>query len=78
MKLLASCLLLAVGALALTATGCVQTMYSKSVTVKKDASGNVTGIEESECVTQPGQQPKYIRFEHLKAKSADAEPLTPK
>lgn len=69
---------MAVGVLAITATGCVQTMYTKSITIKKDASGNVIGTEETEGVTQPGQQPKYIQFEHLKAKSSDAGPITPK
>ena len=69
---------MAVGVLALGATGCVQTMYTKSITVKKDASGNITGTEETESVSQPGQQPKYVQFEHLKARSSDAEAIKPK
>ena len=69
---------MAVGVLALTATGCVQTIYTKSVTVKKDASGNITGTESTEAVSQPGQQPGYIQFEHLKANSSDASVIKPK
>ncbi len=65
-------------ALALFQTGCVQTMYTKSVSVKKDAAGNVLEITESEAVSQPGQQSKYISFDHLKARSADSNTMEPK
>ena len=36
-------------------TGCVQTMYNKSIAVTKDANGNIIQIVETESVTQPGQ-----------------------
>lgn len=42
--------------LCLMSTGCVvQSTYSKTVTVTKDAAGNVQSIVESETVTQPAQ-----------------------
>ncbi|KPX25974.1 hypothetical protein ALQ08_100826 [Pseudomonas syringae pv. delphinii] len=34
---------------------CVQTAYSKSIAVTKDASGRVVQTVETETVTQPGQ-----------------------
>jgi len=37
-------------------SGCVvQSTYSKTVTVTKDASGNILNITESETVVQPAQ-----------------------
>lgn len=36
-------------------TGCVQTTYNKSITVTKDAHGNIIQTVETESVTQPGQ-----------------------
>ncbi|AAY39336.1 hypothetical protein JTE78_01280 [Pseudomonas syringae pv. aptata] len=36
-------------------SGCVQTAYSKSIAVTKDASGRVVQTVETETVTQPGQ-----------------------
>ncbi|MFG3692071.1 hypothetical protein ACGFZ6_01590 [Stutzerimonas stutzeri] len=37
-------------------TGCVvQSTYSKTVTVTKDANGNILNITESETVVQPAQ-----------------------
>ncbi|OBS32815.1 hypothetical protein [Pseudomonas syringae] len=36
-------------------SGCVQTAYSKSIAVTKDASGRVVQTVEIETVTQPGQ-----------------------
>lgn len=35
--------------------GCVQTAYSKSIAVTKDALGRVVQTVEREAVTQPGQ-----------------------
>ena len=64
-------------AIALGATGCVQTIYTKTVQVRRDPSGNVLDITDVESVSQPGRQPKYIRFEHLKADSKDAETIKP-
>lgn len=40
---------------ALLSSGCVQTMYNKSIAVTKDANGNILQIVETESVTQPGQ-----------------------
>ena len=54
-------------AFAASLSGCtVPTTYSKSVTVKKDATGNVLEIAETETVIQPGGQGYLLRFEHLK------------
>jgi outer membrane lipoprotein SlyB len=36
-------------------SGCVQTAYSKSIAVTKDADGRVVQTVETETVTQPGQ-----------------------
>ncbi|MDC3740800.1 hypothetical protein KDL21_07120 [Pseudomonas syringae pv. syringae] len=36
-------------------SGCVQTAYSKSIAVTKDASGRIVQTVETETVTQPGQ-----------------------
>lgn len=36
-------------------SGCVQTAYSKSIAVTKDASGRVVQTVETDTVTQPGQ-----------------------
>ncbi|AKF49765.1 hypothetical protein PsyrH_04685 [Pseudomonas syringae pv. syringae HS191] len=36
-------------------SGCVQTAYSKSIAVTKDASGRVVQTVETETVTQPSQ-----------------------
>jgi hypothetical protein len=64
--------------IALGTAGCVQTIYSKSVEVKRDATGKVIETVEKEEVSQPGQQSKHIGFEHLRARSGDATPMTPK
>lgn len=36
-------------------TGCVQSTYSKTITVTKDAHGAVLGSVETETVVQPAQ-----------------------
>lgn len=36
-------------------SGCIQTAYSKSIAVTKDASGRVVQTVETETVTQRGQ-----------------------
>lgn len=36
-------------------TGCVQSTYSKTVTVTKDSQGQVLGTVETETVVQPAQ-----------------------
>ncbi|KQQ62270.1 hypothetical protein ASF66_11350 [Pseudomonas sp. Leaf129] len=46
-------------------SGCVQTAYSKSVTVTKDADGRVVQTVETETVTQPGQGYE-MRLEKIK------------
>lgn len=51
MKFNAAFLLLAITAL----SGCVQTAYSKSISVTKDAEGRIVQTVETETVTQPGQ-----------------------
>ncbi|MBI6717716.1 hypothetical protein [Pseudomonas syringae] len=51
MKTNLALLLLAV----ISISGCVQTAYSKSIAVTKDASGRVVQTVETETVTQPGQ-----------------------
>src|SRR5262249_23673895 len=60
-----------VGALALT--GCVPVMYTKSVTVRRDADGKVMYTEETEVISEPHSQTPRIQdlkgkssFEHLK------------
>lgn len=50
MKANLAVLVLAVVAL----SGCVQTAYSKSIAVTKDAEGRVVQTVETETVTQPG------------------------
>ncbi len=61
MKLNAAFLLLAVTAI----FGCVQTPYSKSISVTKDAEGRVAQTVETETVTQPGQG-YQMRMEKIK------------
>ncbi len=50
---------------ALAVSGCVQLQYSKSVNVRKDASGKILEIVETETVVQPGQG-WPIEFEYIK------------
>ena len=50
MKLNVAFLLLAITAL----SGCVQTAYSESISVTKDAEGRIVQTVETETVTQPG------------------------
>jgi hypothetical protein len=46
-------------------TSCIQTHSTKTITVHRDAAGNITGTTEIERDTQPGGSLKRIRFEHL-------------
>ena len=39
----------------LFSSGCVQTMYNKSIAITKDADGNILQIVETESVTQPAK-----------------------
>ena len=61
MKLNAVFLLLAITAL----SGCVQTAYSKSISVTKDAEGRIVQTVETETVTQPGNG-YQMRLEKIK------------
>jgi len=45
--------------------GCVNTQYEKSVTVTKDANGNIVSRVEHEGVIQPNQQGYPVKFEYL-------------
>lgn len=48
-------------------SGCtVPTTYSKSISVKKDATGKVLEIVETETVVQPGGHGYPVQFEHFK------------
>ncbi len=51
--------------LVISISGCVQTVYTKSVTVKKDVKGQIVERLETETVSQPGTG-WGIKFEHLK------------
>jgi hypothetical protein len=51
---------------ALLLAGCVSTTYTKSVSVTKDAQGNIIGTVEHEGVTQPNQQGWPVEFKYLK------------
>lgn len=46
-------------------SGCVQTHYTKSVSVKKDADGKIIERVETEAVVQPGSG-WPVKYEHLK------------
>jgi hypothetical protein len=56
---------LLIASLALAATGCVGTLYTKEVIVTKDATGNVIKTVVTETATQRGYG-SPIPFEHLK------------
>ncbi len=46
--------------------GCVQTQFHKSVTVHKDAAGNITETIETESISQPGSAwPVKFQYLHL-------------
>ena len=47
-------------------SGCVATQYQKSVSVTKDANGNIVSRTETESVIQPNQQGWPVKFEYLK------------
>lgn len=56
-------------------SGCVQTQFSKSITIHKDATGRITGTSETESLTQPGSA-MPVRFEHIK-KWDGSKPASP-
>ncbi len=54
-------------------SGCVPITYTKSVTVQKNAKGEITGITEFESITEPHSETKKLEavdkkmpFEYLK------------
>jgi hypothetical protein len=61
---------LVVFGLLLTFMGCVSpaippTVYSKTVTVYKDAEGRITGSEEVESIVQPQVKAYPVHLEHI-------------
>src|SRR5947209_13871709 len=60
--------------LGLLTCGCVATAYTKTVTVTKDAAGNVTQTVETETVSQPGQG-WPVKFEHLQGVQSAAKEI---
>jgi hypothetical protein len=72
MKRLTGTLIIGVASVVLF-SGCVPITYTKSVTVQKDAQGNITGTTEYESITEPHSEMKKIEavdqkmpFQHLK------------
>ena len=60
-------------------TGCVRTQFSKTVSVTKDANGNVISRTEVESMTQPGSA-WPMTMELLKTQAtvgADKAPMSP-
>jgi PBP1b-binding outer membrane lipoprotein LpoB len=58
--------IIALLSLALLASGCVNTTYTKSIAVTKDATGKIIQTVETEGVVQPHGQGWPLKFEHLK------------
>jgi len=46
--------------------GCVSTTYTKSISITKDANGNIVSRTETESVVQPNQNGWPVKFEYLK------------
>jgi hypothetical protein len=42
-------------------SGCVPITYTKTVIIKKDAQGNITGTEQIESITEPHSEMKKIQ-----------------
>ena len=59
----------------LALSGCVTTLVTKEVQVKKDANGKVIQTVETERVTQQGSA-RGMQFDYLKNKQADKGPAT--
>lgn len=47
-------------------SGCTAVTYTKSVSVKKDASGKVIESTDFESITEPHSESGKINFEYLK------------
>jgi len=58
--------LLVLGLLLVLLGACVTTQFEKSVTVRKDADGNVVETVETESVIQPNQWGTLVKFKYLK------------
>jgi len=61
--------------LCLVFCGCVRTLVTKEVQVKKDANGKIIETIETERTTQYGET-KGMQFDYLKNKPADRSPAT--
>lgn len=57
----------------LVLSGCVRTLVTKEVQVKKDANGKVIETIETERIIQQGAA-KGMQFDYLKNKQGDAAP----
>ena len=56
-------------------SGCVRTLVTKEVQVKKDANGKVIETIETERIIQQGGT-KGVQFNYLKNKESDQSPTT--
>ena len=59
----------------LALAGCVRTLVTKEVQVKKDANGKVVETIETERIIQQGGT-KGVQFDYLKSKQGDQAPAT--
>ncbi len=59
----------------LVLSGCVRTLVTKEVQVKKDTNGKVIETIETERIVQQGGA-KGIQFDYLKNKKSDQSPAT--
>ena len=59
----------------LALSGCVRTLVTKEVQVKKDAKGKVIETIETERIIQQGGT-KGVQFDYLKNKAGDQSPTT--
>ena len=41
--------------------GCVPIQYTRSITVSKDANGNITGTVETETISEPHQETAKVK-----------------
>jgi len=57
----------------LALTGCVRTLVTKEIQVKKDANGKVIETVETERIIQQGGT-KGVQFDYLKNKQSDQTP----
>jgi len=59
----------------LALTGCVRTLVTKEIQVKRDANGKVIETIETERILQQGGT-KGVQFDYLKNKQGDRSPTT--